>query len=78
MQASGKTIGEVATITTTTTTTTTLTIITEAEDPTGVDTIPHQTEVATRSLGTTPQATAIRAMDKGEVAGKLGEAEVTS
>lgn len=75
MQASGKTIGEVATITTTTTT---LTTITEAEDLTGVDTIPRQTEVATRSLGTTPQATAIRAMDKGEVAGKPGEAEVTS
>ena len=77
VQDSGKTTEGVAT---TATTTAMLITTTEAEDLTGGDTTPRATEVAstiaTHSLVTTPQATAIRDMDQGQVAGKLGEAEV--
>jgi len=77
VQDSGKTTEEVAT---TATTTAMLITTTGAEDLTGGDTTPRATEVATtiatHSLVTTPQATAIRDMDQGQVAGKLGEAEV--
>ncbi len=77
VQDSGKTTEGVAT---TATTTAMLTTTIGAEGLTGVDTTPRQTEVATtiatHSLVTTPQATATRVMDQGQVAGKLGEAEV--
>lgn len=77
VQDNGKTTEGVAT---TATITAMLTTITGAEDLTGGDTTPRATEVATtittRSLVTTRQATAIRDMGQGQVAGKLGEAEV--
>ena len=77
VQDSGKTTEAVATAATTTAM---LITTTGAEDLTGGDTTPRATEeattIATHSLVTTPQATAIRDMDQGQVAGKLGEAEV--
>ena len=77
VQDSGKTTEGVAT---TATTTAMLIATTGAEDLTGEDTTPRATEVATtiatHSLVTTRQATAIRGMDQGQVAGRLGEAEV--
>ena len=77
VQDSGKTTEAVATAATTTAM---LITTTGAEDLTGGDTTPRATEVATtiatHSLVTTPQATATRDMDQGQVAGRLGEAEV--
>lgn len=74
-EASGKIPEEVATTTTIITTT-----ITEAEGQIEVTT-PQATEAATITvtapLATTPQATAIRVMARGEVEGRLGEAEVS-
>lgn len=73
-EASGKTTEEVA-ITTTTT------ITTEAEGQTEA-TAPQATEAGTTMVimpqATTPQATAIRAMVKGQVEDRLGEAEVSA
>ena len=72
-EASGKTTEEVATTTTTT-------ITTEAEGRT--EATAHQaTEAGTTMVimpqATTPQAIAIRAMVKGQVEDRLGEAEVS-